>query len=108
MLSSMTNSIRKKRAGFIAKLASTQSWTIHYNQPRWWDGVPLRHGQGTNFSFADGHAEYWKWQDSRTLKVARQEENWQDYVDSPGNSDLRRVQKASWGELGYTYDTSSP
>ena len=27
--------------------------------PRW-DAPPVRHGQGTNFSFADGHAEYWK------------------------------------------------
>lgn len=80
---------------------TTQSYTIHYNQPSWWDGVPLRHGMGTNFSFADGHAEYWKWQDPRTIKFARQEGNWQDYRNSPGNLDMQRVQKGAWGELGY-------
>ena len=28
----------------------------------WWDMPANRHNQGANFSFADGHIEYWKWQ----------------------------------------------
>ena len=27
----------------------------------WWDGPADRHDQGGNLSFADGHAEHWKW-----------------------------------------------
>ena len=29
--------------------------------PRWWDLPANRHSQGSNFSFADGHAEHWRW-----------------------------------------------
>ncbi len=27
----------------------------------WWDMPADRHSQGANLSFADGHAEHWKW-----------------------------------------------
>jgi prepilin-type N-terminal cleavage/methylation domain-containing protein/prepilin-type processing-associated H-X9-DG protein len=27
----------------------------------WWDMPSNRHGQGASFSFADGHAEHWRW-----------------------------------------------
>lgn len=30
-------------------------------RPRWWDLPTGRHSQGGNFSFADGHAEHWRW-----------------------------------------------
>jgi prepilin-type processing-associated H-X9-DG protein len=56
-----------------------------------WMGMPSdRHGQGCNFSFADGHAEHWKW-------------NWPKRVTSDGDADpantldyqdLRRLQTA--------------
>ncbi|OHB62271.1 MAG: hypothetical protein A2Y76_05380 [Planctomycetes bacterium RBG_13_60_9] len=81
---------------------STQSWTIYYDRESWWDLPPTRHGAGTDFSFADGHAEYWKWEDMRTVKVARQEGNWQSLVNASGNVDIQRVQRAAWGQLGYT------
>jgi len=50
---------------------STNSWTIYYDEERWWDKVTARHGDGTNWSFADGHSEYWKWKDPRTIKIAK-------------------------------------
>jgi len=81
---------------------SMQSWTIHYDRESWWDIPPTRHGQGTNFNFADGHAEYWKWEDMRTVKVARQEPGWQSLANASGNPDIQRVQRAAWGQLGYT------
>jgi prepilin-type processing-associated H-X9-DG protein len=28
----------------------------------WWDMPSNRHRQGSNLSFADGHAEHWRWQ----------------------------------------------
>jgi prepilin-type N-terminal cleavage/methylation domain-containing protein/prepilin-type processing-associated H-X9-DG protein len=79
---------------------SVQSWTIFYDRESWWDAPPVRHGAGTNFSFADGHGEYWKWQDNRTLKYARGEGNLQPL--QAGNKDIQRLQKAAWGQLGYT------
>ena len=38
---------------------------------QWWDPPPVRHGDGTNFSFADGHADYHKWEDPRTIEVGK-------------------------------------
>jgi len=88
---------------------SPSSWTIHYDQERWWDQITARHGDGTNFSFADSHTEYWKWKDPRTVDVAKAEYNyWQNTgrngseSTQPGNKDLHRVQRGVFGRLGYT------
>jgi len=87
---------------------SPASWTIWYDQERWWDQITARHGDGTNFSFADGHSEYWKWKDPRTLAVAKADyTQWQSTgrhgPDSMpmGNPDLQRVQRGVFGKLGY-------
>jgi len=85
---------------------SASSWTLYYDQPKWWDQVTARHGYGTNVSMADGHAEYYKWTDSRTMDVA-DHEDWQGVgrntamATQPGNPDLHKVQRAMWGKLGY-------
>jgi prepilin-type N-terminal cleavage/methylation domain-containing protein/prepilin-type processing-associated H-X9-DG protein len=88
---------------------SPASWTIWYDQERWWDQITARHGDGTNFSFADGHSEYWKWDDPRTLDVAEADyDQWQNSgrnggeSTQPGNEDLHRVQRGVFGKLGYT------
>ncbi len=88
---------------------SPSSWTIHYDQERWWDQITARHGDGTNFSFADSHTEYWKWKDPRTLDVAKADYTyWQNTgrnggeSTQPGNEDLQRVQRGVFGKLGYT------
>ncbi len=79
---------------------SVQSWTIFYNQESWWDAPPIRHGAGTDFNFADGHAEYWKWEDNRTLKFGRGEGGLT--AAQAGNKDIQRLQRGAWGGLGYT------
>lgn len=33
-------------------------FAIHYTQKEWWDEPPVRHDDGTNLSFADGHEEH--------------------------------------------------
>ena len=76
------------------------SWTVYYDRESWWDYPPLRHGNGTNFSFADGHSEYWKWTDTRTIGLGNKEPGFVGRQE--GNTDLHRVQKAVWGKLGYT------
>ena len=99
-----------ERAVFLDEgMLSPNSWTIWYDQERWWDQITARHGDGTNFSFADGHSEYWKWKDPRTIEIAEMDyDAWQssgrqgNLSSNPGNPDLYKVQKAVWSKLGYT------
>jgi prepilin-type N-terminal cleavage/methylation domain-containing protein/prepilin-type processing-associated H-X9-DG protein len=83
---------------------SPDSWTVYYDRESWWDLPTVRHGDGTNFSFVDGHSEYWKWRDARTVKLAKGQ-----VTDSAqaGNRDLHAVQRAAWGKLGYTPTAST-
>ncbi|MHC4694076.1 MAG: type II secretion system protein [Planctomycetota bacterium] len=90
---------------------SPASWTIWSDRERWWDQITARHGDGTNFSFADGRAEYWKWEDPHTIEIAEMAYSyWQNTGrNGPessdfavGNPDFYRVQRAVWGELVYT------
>jgi prepilin-type N-terminal cleavage/methylation domain-containing protein/prepilin-type processing-associated H-X9-DG protein len=51
-----------------------------------WVNVPaIWHSRGCNFSFADGHAEHWKWMDSRTLTLV-------NGATTANNPDLQRLQ----------------
>jgi len=88
---------------------SPASWTVWYDQEKWWDQITARHGNGTDFSFADGHSDYWKWKDERTLQVCNADyDQWQNTLRNgamalqPGNDDLHKVQMAVWTKLGYT------
>lgn len=88
---------------------SPSSWTVWYDQERWWDQITVRHGDGTNVAFADGRSEYWKWKDPRTVEIAEMDyDYWQNtgrnggQSNSPGNPDLHKVQRAVWSKLGYT------
>lgn len=104
--------IRKpgQRAVFLDEgRLSPASWTVWYDQERWWDQITARHGDGTNLSFVDGHSEYWKWKDPSTLAICLSDyDYWQstgrhgDLSINVGNQDLHNVQKAVWGKLGYT------
>ena len=58
--------------------------------PKWSDLPAVWHSRGCNFSFADGHAEHWRWTDPRTLTVQRG-----DITDN--NPDFQRMQAC----LGY-------
>jgi len=77
------------------------AWSIHYRRPSWWDEPPNRHGDGGTWSFADGHSEYWKWQDPLTHTYnCTNEAEWK-HVIFPNSLDIPRAQRAVWGELGY-------
>ena len=99
------------RAVFIDEgRLSPSSWSVWYDREQWFDQITARHGDGTNFSFADGRSEYFKWKDPRTIEIAKMDHKyWQwtarrnvELSRSPGNPDLHKVQKAAWGKLGYT------
>ena len=85
--------------------ATSFSYAVHYVQEQWWDDPMVRHGDGTNVSFADGHSEYWKWKGLDTRKQGKNRDRshpgqWQP--ETPGGyQDLYRLQKATFGRLGY-------
>jgi prepilin-type processing-associated H-X9-DG protein len=82
------------------------AFAVHYNQEQWWDDPPVRHGDGTTISFADGHSDHWKWKGIDTIKRAKLVErshqgNWTPETEA-GYRDLYMMQKGCWGKLGYT------
>jgi prepilin-type N-terminal cleavage/methylation domain-containing protein/prepilin-type processing-associated H-X9-DG protein len=64
--------------------SETPQWQMWYNHI-----ITARHSDGCNLSFADGHCEYWKWKDSRTVKFANEEINSDEASDN--NQDLERM-----------------
>ena len=56
----------------------------------WWDFPATWHNRGCNLSFADGHAEHWRWMESRTMSV------YSGQV-STSNPDLQKLQAS----IGY-------
>ena len=56
----------------------------------WWDIPADRHLQGCNFSFADGHAEHWKWRAPKTVSSRFTTQ----YVRDDELPDYRRMQDA--------------
>ena len=73
-------------------------WTVTFeNPPRWWDPPSARHGDGTTFSFADGHAEYHKWLEPSTLQCAKDITTASCAVPTTQMRDLKWAQVAAWG-----------
>ena len=71
-------------------------WTCYVNTYKWWDPPPIRHGDGTTFSFADNHCEYRKWKDPRTIEFGLKGKA-QSGVQS-NNEDILWSQRAAWGQ----------
>ena len=79
------------------------SYAIHYLKPSWWDPPFVRHGDGTNVAFADGHSDYWKYTGAETIRVGKMLNPPHHYTPTTdeGLADLQKMQKATWGRLGY-------
>jgi prepilin-type N-terminal cleavage/methylation domain-containing protein/prepilin-type processing-associated H-X9-DG protein len=80
------------------------SYAVYYMSEQWWDPPHVRHGEGTNVSFADGHADYWKWKGLKTIETGKMANPEHQMVpETPDEfEDLHKIQKAVWGRLGYT------
>ncbi len=106
-MSEITNPPPALRLVFIDEgYMTTDAYAVWYRQETWFDSPPVRHGDGTTISFADGHADHWKWKGTDTIQHARDEENTGPQVgwtpsSTAGYKDLYRMQRGCWGKLGY-------
>jgi len=74
-------------------------WTTYSIEQKWWDPPPVRHGDGTNWSFVDGHIDYHKWEDPRTIAFGKLvPPHAFNTDDQTGNPDLRWAAIAVWGQ----------
>ena len=72
-------------------------WTCYVTEEQWWDPPPVRHGDGTTFSFADGHSDYKKWKDPRTIEFGKRVPPTAFSGAQPGNEDIHWAAVAMWG-----------
>jgi len=77
------------------------SFGVYYSAERWFDLPAVRHGDGTNVSFADGHSVYWKWKAQETIDIAKGGIYGVQPVTSACKQDLYKLQIACWTKLGY-------
>ncbi len=79
------------------------SYAIQYLTPAWWDPPFVRHADGTNVSFADGHSDYWKYIGKETIDVGKMPNPMHNFkpTTEDGLEDVRRMQVAIWGRVGY-------
>jgi len=82
---------------------SPDSYAIQYLTPRWWDPPFVRHGDGTNVAFADGHSDYWKFVGKETLEAGKRPDPPYGFAPTTedGLADVRKMQEAIWGRVGY-------
>ena len=84
------------------------SFAVHYNNKTggWWDDPPVRHGDGTTVTWADGHVSHLKWKAAETITRARDTANyyggggWMPTTPE-GIQELDNFRKSVWGRLGY-------
>jgi len=96
---------------------------VYYLYPRWnlRSPPPIHHHDGVTLSMADGHTEYWKWKSRETVNMTRSlspstrepdyfyvkyerlEEDYEPQTED-GLYDLQRLQRATWGRLGYSIE----
>jgi hypothetical protein len=114
-----------QRAVFIDTGQFASGFDVNYHKPEWrWASPPPKHHHGgVTLSMADGHAEYWKWKGRETVNLSlkrmplvRSPNLFSYVIDGPavpgwngyepqtedGLYDLQRLQKATWGRLGYS------
>ncbi len=88
---------------FEEKRISPDAFMYPYvNDPYWDSDKPnIMHGNGANFGFADGHADYHAWECSSTIELSKCDPcgALSEYKDAcPENYDGKWVHNAIWGE----------
>jgi prepilin-type N-terminal cleavage/methylation domain-containing protein/prepilin-type processing-associated H-X9-DG protein len=70
----------------------------------WFDTIMVRHGNGTDVSYADGHSARWMWRSKNTIENGLNQVG--NYCPPTGDAkamnDLYKMQIGCWGKLAYT------
>ena len=93
------------------------SFAMYINHAAWWDDPPVRHGDGSAQSYADGHSDWRKWEGRWTVEfglatigIHPQNDNapgrpLPDGTIVPASDadfrDIRWIQKGCWGDVTY-------
>lgn len=107
-----------QRAVFLdyGQMPAGNTFYVNYFYPMWeWHSAPpIHHDGGMTISMADGHAEFWKWKGRETLSFPRKLLPFDNLFcevltdgdcepeTEEGKYDLQRLQRATWGRLGYS------
>ena len=108
------------RIVFIDEGAATpDSFAVHWTTSTWqhWDDPPVRHGDGTVVSFADGHVDYHKWQGATTVKFGRTYAGYKGPNHTPGDAfgawsaeawtDLLYIHQGCWGQINPSFPVAN-
>jgi prepilin-type N-terminal cleavage/methylation domain-containing protein/prepilin-type processing-associated H-X9-DG protein len=86
-------------------LSSPDAYSVRYTTAQWWDQPVTRHGDGTTFSYVDGHADAHKWIGTETVKKGRVSVRSHPGIWGPttpeGIADVQWMQMGIWGKKGY-------
>jgi prepilin-type N-terminal cleavage/methylation domain-containing protein/prepilin-type processing-associated H-X9-DG protein len=78
-------------------------WWIWDTKNCWWNQIVLRHGPGAPIGFADGHSEWWRWMDQRTIDYMSHPWQWcEDHIYSnpdDNNRDKIRLRLGCFGKI---------
>jgi len=72
-------------------------WTVYVTRLAWWDIPSARHGDGTTFSFTDGHSEYHKWTENSTFDAIKRGISSNTNPLCPNSKDIRWSSIVAWG-----------
>jgi len=80
------------------------SFATHYRHGPWWDNPPVRHGDGTTVSWADGHAQHLKWKAAETVDYGKRFINYYgggsyNPTTPEGQEELQQFRKWVWGKI---------
>jgi len=75
------------------------SFRIYYDQNRWMNSPPARHGGGTTVVFADGHTAHRKWAGTDTVEFGALGKTDLPPETSEGSQDCRDMRRDIWGKL---------
>jgi prepilin-type N-terminal cleavage/methylation domain-containing protein/prepilin-type processing-associated H-X9-DG protein len=85
---------------------SPDSFAVNYACASWFDPPMMRHRNGTNASFADGHSARLMWRADETIQAGKNITYSYMPTTCPGKNELYNVQIRTWGQIGYTPDTA--
>jgi len=87
---------------------SPDSYAVNYDCPSWFDPPMIRHGNGTNISYADGHAARLMWKAMETIEAGKNVTYNYTPLTCEGKNDLYNMQVRCWGKVGpnYTFDSA--